>query len=153
MNATAFAFFYFLKMVKIQLQKVEIPPGGIHLALNITLNEKQVRVVLDTGASRSVLDLEFFKELFPEAVLKEEVSDSAGVGASGLESFTSWIPSFYIEGLEVENYELALMDLSHVKTSYLNIGEEAIYGVIGGDVLEKFEAIIDYSDFSLTLLD
>ena len=140
-------------MIKIQLQKVDIPPGGIHLALNVTLNENQVRMVVDTGASRSVLDLDFFKELFPDAELKEEESDSAGVGASGLTSFTSWIPSFFIEGFEVKEYELALMDLSHVKASYLHLGEEAIYGVIGGDILERFEAIIDYSDFSLTLLD
>jgi hypothetical protein len=140
-------------MVKIQLQKVDIPPGGVHLALNVTLNDTQVRMVVDTGASRSVLDLNYFKELFPDAVLKEEESDSAGVGASGLASFTSWLPSFFIEGFEVKECELALMDLSHVKASYLNLGEDAIYGVIGGDLLERYEAIVDYSDFSLTLLD
>lgn len=140
-------------MIKIQLQRVEIPPNGTHLALNITLQDQQVRMVVDTGASRSVLDLDFFKELFPEADLTQEASDSAGVGGSGLESFTSWVPSFNIEGFEVLDYELALMDLSHVKESYAQIGEETIYGVIGGDLLEKYEAIIDYSDFSLTLLD
>ena len=97
--------------------------------------------------------MHFFQELFPDAVLKQEESDSAGVGASGLSSFTSWIPSFFIESFEVKEYELALMDLSHVKASYNNLGEEAIYGVVGGDILERFEAMIDYSDFSLTLLD
>tara|TARA_B110000046_G_scaffold32429_1_gene34757 strand:- start:25949 stop:26371 length:423 start_codon:yes stop_codon:yes gene_type:complete len=140
-------------MIKIQLQKVDIPPGGVHLALNVTLNEKQVRMVVDTGASRSVLDLHFFQELFPDTVLNEEESDSAGVGASGLSSFTSLIPSLYIESFEVKEYELALMDLSHVKASYLHLGEEAIHGVLGGDILERLKAMINYADSSLTLLD
>lgn len=140
-------------MIKIQLQKVDIPPGGIHLALNVRLNDTEVRMVVDTGASRSVLDLAHFQELFPDAELKQEESDSAGVGASGLASFTSWVPSFFIEGFEVKDCELALMDLSHVKASYTNLGEDVIYGVIGGDLLERYEAIIDYSDCSLTLLN
>ena len=153
MNAIVFTFFIFLVMMKISLQKVEIPPGGIHLALTAMLNGQSVRMVLDTGASRSVLDIDYFQELYPEANLKEELSDSAGVGASGLASYTSWVDSFFIEGFEVKDYELALMDLSHVKESYNQLGEETIYGVIGGDILERYEAIIDYSDLSLTLLN
>ena len=139
-------------MVKINLQKVDIPPGGIHLALNVFLNGQSIRMVLDTGASRSVLDLDLFRELYPEADLKEEESDSAGLGATGLASFRSWITSFSIENFEIQEYEMALMDLSHVKQSYTQLGEDAIYGVIGGDILENYEAMIDYSDFSLTLL-
>ena len=139
-------------MVKINLQKVDIPPGGIHLALNVLLNGQSIRMVLDTGASRSVLDLDLFRELHPEADLKEEESDSAGVGASGLASFTSLITSFSIENFEIQESEMVLMDLSHVKQSYTQLGEDPIYGIIGGDILEKYEAIIDYSDFSLTLL-
>ena len=140
-------------MIKIQLQKVDIPPNGIHLALHIMLKDQLVRMVVDTGASRSVLDVDFFRSVFPEAELNQEQSDSAGVGGSGLESFTSWIASFQIEGFEVNDYEIALMDLTHVKESYAQIGEDAIYGVIGGDFLNQYEAIVDYSDFSLTLLD
>jgi hypothetical protein len=140
-------------MIKIQLQKVDIPPNGIHPALHITLKDQLVRMVVDTGASRSVLDVDFFRSVFPEAELNQEQSESAGVGGSGLESFISWISSFQIEGLEVNDYEMALMDLTHVKDSYAQIGEETIYGVIGGDFLNQYEAIIDYSDFSLTLLD
>ena len=140
-------------MIKIQLQQVEIPPNGIHLALYIFLKDEPIRMVVDTGASRSVLDLEYFKSIFPKAELNQEESDSSGVGGSGLESFTTWIPSINIGGFEVLDYEMALMDLTHVKQSYTQIGEEAILGVIGGDLLSKYEALIDYSDFSLTLLD
>ena len=137
----------------IQLQKILIPPIGCHLILTVKLNNKRANLVLDTGASRSVIDKEYLEEILPDLIHKDETNESAGVGASDLKSSVASIAVFKIGRILIRDFQLAVMDLSHVKNSYLQIGEHPIYGVIGGDILEKYAAKIDYSKLKLTLIE
>ena len=143
--------FSLINMIEIPLHKVEIPPLGAHLIVEVSVNGIAMNFVLDTGASRSVIDLTYLKELNPTIGLEEESTLSAGVGASELQSHTAELSVFRIGNLSIENYEIAVMDLQHVKQSYEQIGEAPIYGVIGGDVLIDFKALIDYNNLVLKL--
>lgn len=143
-------FFCFME-TQIELEKVEIEGNGCHLLLEATLDGVPIRLVLDTGASRTVLDSNFYQTIFPTEELKEEDEKSIGVGSNQLESFLVNVKSFGLGELKIENHETALMDLTYVSLTYqkLNIGE--VHGVLGGDILEQFEAIIDYGTLKLNL--
>jgi len=49
------------------------------------------------------------------------------------------------------DYEAVLLDLSHVNKSYEQIGLKQIEGVLGSDILLKYNAIIDYPKKELRL--
>ena len=139
--------------MEVKLRKVEIPPIGMHLIIPVKINEVEVDFVLDTGASRSVVDIEFLNGIITDLELKKEESDSAGVGASDLASFTTSVRSFVVGNLIIKAFEIACLDLKHVKQSYENIDETPIYGVLGGDILNDYNAVIDYFKLTLWLND
>lgn len=143
------SFFYFRTMITIPIKKIEIPPKGIHLLVTVIINTVKTLFVLDTGASRSVIDLNHLRQLKEDVVLSEEMDQSAGVGASDLQGFTANIGLFEIGELKIENFEIAAMNLSHVIESYEKLGNEPIYGVLGGEILDDFNGVIDYKKSTL----
>lgn len=138
-------------MVEVALRRIEIPPRGIHLTVETQVNGVTANLVLDTGASRSVVDLDFLRSFSPAITLIEEEGESTGVGSASLTSFLSEPLSFSIGELVLDNVELTSLDLTHVKLSYEKMGEEPIHGVLGGDILDQYQAVIDYSKSILRL--
>ena len=47
----------------IKLEPVEVEEQNLHLILNAQVNGKDVRLVLDTGASRTCFDYDYFVEI------------------------------------------------------------------------------------------
>lgn len=137
--------------MKIPLELVSIDPNGTHLLLDVTINHKPLKLVLDTGASRSVFDLDYLKEIEPDLIFKEEEATSAGVGAINMKSYTVVVENFGIGKHKMKNIELAAMDLAAVLQSYEKIGAAKIHGVLGGDILLKGNAIISYANRELKL--
>ena len=43
-----------------------------------------------------------------------------------------------------EDFNVFLFDMSHINKTFINHAIEEIDGIIGGDILKKFKAIIDY---------
>lgn len=143
-------FFCFME-TKITLKKINIEETGCHLLLNAVLNGSIVRLVLDTGASRTVIDSNFYLENNPNELLKEEEEKSIGVGSSQLDSYLTKVPLFEIGELSLKNLEIALMDLSNVSLTYHNLGIGEVHGVLGGDILADNYAQIDYKKLTLCL--
>ena len=137
--------------MRIPLEIVTIDPNGTHLLLNVSINGKPLKLVLDTGASRSVFDLDYLKEIEPDLKIHEEEAVSAGVGAINIISYTAVVENFGIGMKEIKNFELAIMDLAAVLQSYEKIGAAKIHGVLGGDILLKGNAIINYVKLELQL--
>lgn len=138
-------------MIKIPLETISIEPKGTHLVLDVEVNGNKLKVVLDTGASRSVFDLDYLKSIEPELVVKEEEAKSAGVGAVDIVSYTAVIESFGIGQQQIKQFEIAAMNLVAVLQSYEKIGAVKIHGVLGGDILLKGNAQIDYATKELRL--
>ena len=57
--------------------------------------------------------------------------------------FTS-IKKIKIGEIEILDYKTILLDLSHVNQSYEQIGLKPVDGVLGSDILLKFNGVIDY---------
>lgn len=135
-----------MEVTVIQLKKIDIDEIGCHLILEAKIEGEFIRLVLDTGASRTVIHSGFFDvELIPE---KEK---SIGVGSSDLESYQISIALMQIGALNLVEYKVASMDLTNVIESYKKLELEPVHGVLGGDILEKYQATIDYKNHLLTL--
>lgn len=135
----------------IPLELVDIDGEGYHFTVEVIINGKNARMVLDTGASRSVFDSNCLTEFVDEPDLKEEDRLSTGVGSNTLKSFSIGFEKLLIGEIEIEDYAIAVLDLQHITSSYSNIGKGIVHGVIGGDILHQYKAIINYEEENMII--
>jgi hypothetical protein len=76
---------------------------------------------------------------------------SAGLGTLSMQSFTAVLPTLKIGRLQLPNFEVAVLDLSTINQAYSQLDHPQVLGVLGGDVLMKYNAVIDYGKQRLTL--
>lgn len=135
----------------IQFKKIKIDAMGCHLLINVKINSKKVTLVLDTGASQTVLDFETANSFTKNTAEQLHEASSTGVGGEPLQSHMVIIEKFKIGEVTVRNNLFVLLDLQHVNAQYEKMGQPVIHGVLGGDILNTYNAIIDYKKSTLTL--
>tara|TARA_B110000003_G_scaffold111447_1_gene114108 strand:+ start:51340 stop:51789 length:450 start_codon:yes stop_codon:yes gene_type:complete len=131
--------------LKINLKKMVTK----HLELDAEINGIKGRFILDTGASNSCVGIDmidFFK-------IHAEVSDTkaAGAGAIDMETQKSEYNTLKIGKWKTNKFHLVLFDLTHVNSALIQHKASEVHGIIGADILEKGNAIIDYNKHILYL--
>ena len=152
-NAGLVPAFLLKKIMKTTLP-IEIFPiedDGFHLKIKILLNDKVARMILDTGASRTVFDETRITNYVNGELLEEQERLSSGLGTNTMVSKKVTIDKIQLGELELADYPATVLDLSHVNESYEKLEFEAVDGVLGGDILNDYRAIIDYDKEELTL--
>lgn len=137
--------------IKIPLRLVEPEEESYHLAA-VTLFEDKTIVfwIVDTGASKSVFDKNM-TEYFIESSEKNEPMHTTGITDTPLKTTLAQMKPFSIGKLTVPNLEVALIDLTHINDFYPDSAKIKICGMLGGDFLMKYKAIIDYRKNELKL--
>jgi len=135
----------------INLEILSIDEDGFHLMIKGKVNGKEAKFILDTGASRTVFDENQIIELLGHNDMQEVDKLSTGLGTSSMESKTVIIDEFKLNDISINNYEVAVLDLQHVNQSYEKNGLPTIDGVLGGDILMNYNAVIDYSNKEMIL--
>ncbi|WP_207424709.1 aspartyl protease family protein [Desertivirga brevis] len=136
-------------MINIPLEILNLNDDGFHLLVEVVVFHKRFMAVVDTGASRTVLDKSTVEEYIDKETLLLSDKLSTGLGTNTMESYILEIPQFQIGALNIPNFETAVLDLSSINQAYQQIYSEAVIGVIGGDILMEYGAIIDYSNKTL----
>ena len=108
-------------------------------------------MLLDTGASRTVFDEAIIKGISSELDLEENEDKATGLGSNTVDNYVAVIDLLEIGTLSVTDYQVGVLNLTHVNESYENIGAASIAGVLGSDLLVKFKAVIDLEKEMLTL--
>jgi hypothetical protein len=145
-----FFIIYPMKTV-IRLQSILIPPSGVHLIVSVKINSKTARLVLDTGASQTVLDINRIERFTQQKKFKKQNGHSSGIGSSAMESHLFEADIFQIGDFTLSKRNLVLLDMVHVNNSYALINKKPVDGVLGGDVLKLFKARIYYGTKELHL--
>jgi hypothetical protein len=68
-----------------------------------------------------------------------------------MESKKVVLKTFEIGIIVLENYDAAVLDLSHVNQSYQKLGLPPVDGILGSDILVDYNAVIDYEKKELML--
>lgn len=123
---------------------LSIGEEGFHLLMKLKINGKSAAVVIDTGASKTVFDIERIQKFVHKDTFKKHDKLSVGLGDDKIKSEFTSIKKLSIGTLTISNYDIVLMDLSHVNKSYESIGLKPIDGVLGSDLLLQYKAVIDY---------
>ena len=142
------------KILPIPLSLLQIEEDGYHCMLNLEINGKDVRLLLDTGASRTVFDKTRILELFDkkEIKFKNVVHKSVGLGTKSMKSQTAVLKTFKIGHIVLIDFQVVVLDLQHVNFSYQMIGDPGICGVLGSDLLKKLNAVINFKSKTLKVV-
>jgi hypothetical protein len=138
---------------KIPLQRLDMEAGGCHLLIEARMGREKLRLVVDSGASKTTLDQHWLKSVLPGLSLEAIEQQSAGLGTSAMESALALLPEIKLGKLKVRQFTVAVMDLSHICSSYEQLGYGSLHGVLGGDFLSQFQARIQYHKNRLVLED
>ena len=125
--------------------------ASTHYLVRAKIHDKKARLILDTGASTTCIDIE---KAFHFNILHEK-SDmmAAGAGAFGMETQISHRNIVQIGSWKDTRVGIVLFDLSHINVALQEVGEEAVDGILGADFLKKHRAVIDYGRNCLYLKD
>jgi len=135
----------------IPLQKVRISESGYHLQLYVHINDTKALLTLDTGASDTVFDTLLIEQMLSRKSRLHQDRLSAGLGTSEMESRHIRIPSLQIGRLYIPSERFTCLDLQNLNTTYQSLGIPQVAGVLGSDILSRFDAHISYSSLRLTL--
>jgi predicted aspartyl protease len=135
----------------IPLQIIDLHDDGYHPLVEVMLFGKAFIVVLDTGASKTAFDQSMLAEASEATSITASDRLSTGLGTNTMESFTATIKGMRIGSLKVAAFEVAVLDLSTINIAYSQMGHPQVLGVLGGDILMKYKAVIDYGKQSMKL--
>jgi predicted aspartyl protease len=140
-----------MRETTIALQIIDLQQDGFHPLIDISVFGKSFLLVLDTGASKTAFDRSMLLEAEKNAVITLSDRLSTGLGTNTMVSSTAIIHNLYIGSLLIDEFEVAVLDLSTINIAYRELGHPEVLGVLGGDVLMKYRAIIDYGERVLKL--
>src|SRR5690348_14027648 len=108
----------FAKKTTLDILFLKIEDDGLHLVIEVKINGRSCRLLIDTGASRTVFDRQRILSFVNEAELEEHDKLSTGLGTDSMPTSSTNIKEFTIGKLHISNFQAILLDLSHVNASY-----------------------------------
>ena len=133
-----------MQVVTVPLQIIDFQEDGFHPLIKVNLLGMGFTLVVDTGASKTAFDKALFTAASADAVFKQNDRMSTGLGTNNMESSTSPVRDLYIGDFLVPEFEVGILDLSTINIAYAQLGHPEVLGVLGGDILMKYKAVIDY---------
>ena len=132
------------RYIEVPLQLLDIEGEGFHIMVQGRIHGKEALFLIDTGASRSVFDPKTISSFIDDIKFEKKEGMTAGVGSSDLESSTFVIDRFSIGDLEITDYEAVALDLENIHEMYAKLNLPHIDGIMGGDLLRRYKAVINY---------
>ncbi len=143
-SADAAALHAFLTHHRYEYAEFKVRDSG-HLELPVKVNGEALSFILDTGASRSVLDTGVLERL--SLPVAETKARAYGIGLD-----EAVLRVVRLESLEVGSIALGLRKLFSINLNPdADVDRPVIHGLIGGDVLTLFSGLVDYPSRRLYL--
>lgn len=122
-----------------------------HFEIRVSINAIKGRFILDTGASKSCVGMEFIDDFKLET--EESEHKASGAGPTEIDTLISVRNSMAIGKFRLQKAPFILIDLSHINRALEKQNAESVQGILGADILHKGKAIIDYDKKYLYLLN
>mgnify|MGYP001012741732 FL=1 len=140
-----------MRETRVPLELVNLHNDGFHLLVEVVVFGQSFNVVLDTGASKTVFDKTVIEKHMKNAELMSSELLSTGLGTNSMESHTIVLPVLQIGKFKLKTFEAAVLDLSTISHAYSSLNLPPVIGVLGGDILQRYKAIINYKKLHLKL--
>ena len=120
-----------------------------HLLIQAEINQVKGRFILDTGASNTCVCVRNV-DLF-QLYAKDSDAKAVGAGASDIQTQLAQNNNLKIGKWKSTDFNVIIIDLSHVNGVLAHFRTKPVQGIIGADVLMKGKAIVDYANNFLYL--
>lgn len=136
------------------IEIIELENNNFHLLLEGRFQDRTIgHWIIDTGASKSVFDknlTDYYKAIEPG---DDEEFHSAGINEGTVETAVGEIKRVKFGKFKLKNLHVALISLDHVNDIYRRYHDVRIVGLLGGDILKKYSAVIDYGKKEIIFSD
>lgn len=132
------------KKIIIPIKVVQLGEEGTHIFCKAKVNGKKARVLIDTGASKTVLAKSFADKIKNLKHVSVDDNSTSGIGPETVEASFARLKTLSFKSLIIKKLVVGTIDVSHVKTMYDSLGVKPFDIILGGEVLEKYNAVIDY---------
>lgn len=139
------------KQDEVKIILSELDKGGYHLFINVTVNGKKCRFLIDTGASKTVIDKTYFEQKQGKKNLVTVKQETAGLHSSVAESHFGKIKELKVGKHAKKNFKIAAIDLSHVNGAYKKLKMKSIQGILGSDLMLEHKMIVDYGQLKMIM--
>lgn len=129
---------------RVPLELREIESGNFHLFVTVRIGKFKARLLLDTGASKTVFDRKRAERFSNQKYSAHTAIQSVGLGTSTVQTHLGKLSSIKFGALRISEPEIALLDLSHVNEAYQHLNLPEVDGVLGSDLLNRLQAEISY---------
>lgn len=137
--------------ISVPLTIIDLHGDGFHPLLDVVLFGQTFKLVLDTGASRTAFDRDLLLRANEQAAIIASERLSTGLGTNSMLSATALLENIWIGNLLIPELEVAVLDLSTINIAYAEMGHPEVLGVLGSDVLMKYNAVVDFGKKVLIL--
>ncbi len=137
-----------MRTISVPLILIDLQDDGFHLLVEIVVFGKTILAVVDTGASRSVFDKTFVTTHVDGLEQTDETHATTLFTTSS--TLQATIPNLKLGKLILNDYEAVCLDLEAVNQAYEGLGHPPISAIIGGDLLLRYQATINYKKLKIT---
>ena len=139
--------------IKIPIRIIELEPNNFHIIAEAKFSNLISGLwVIDTGASKTVFDKNLSDSILEFDEHSEEIH-SAGIQDEPIKAEFAILKPFMFRKKEIKDLKVALLDLKHINDLYQKSTNIKICGLLGGDFLMNYKALIDYRKRIMILHD
>ena len=120
-----------------------------HFSVSGSADEVTLDLIVDTGASHTLLDTERVGRFGIRTV--DEGSRATGVEYANQSVESGRLDNVAVGAVRMETLRVTVVDLSQVNRVLQRMGDGQVDGILGSDALVAREAVIDYGNRSLYL--
>ena len=125
--------------------------GDSFYTITLTLNDKPLRLLLDTGASQTLLDVPVAEALFPDIAAEWEINNGPSIGIAPDDIVNATRPmtiAFDNSGADdIPHWKIRFngLKMNKINHSYQSVNVPPIDAILGIDFLNSFCESIDFS--------
>ena len=148
-------YYFWIVKNSIPIEILSIENNGFHIFTSLTIHGKQIRMLIDTGASKTTFDKKRIRNFIRQKRFRKYDEMLTAFGSKKIQGHFVCIEDLWLGKFLVKNYNAALFDLENINKIYRSIGVKQIDGILGGDLLVDYNAEINYRNkiLSFTLTD
>ncbi|RZK80194.1 MAG: hypothetical protein EOO85_01490 [Pedobacter sp.] len=135
-----------MRTISVPLTLINLQDDGFHLLVEIVVFGQKLLAVVDTGASRSVFDMNFIKQHIQISEIEESQATTLFSTTSTIQAI---IPELKIGRLRITDYSAVALELEGVNETYESLGHPTIVAILGSDILLKYQSIINFKKLKL----
>ncbi len=128
----------------IPLNLIPINSDGFHLLMHASINGLKANVLIDTGASKTIMDLSRASKYFRNPDIRCVNKFFTGMGTGKIRTYVTRLSKLSLGGYELEKLDIILIDMKPINDSYAVYDLPRIDMVLGGDMLVRMKAVIDF---------